>query len=163
MKISAQAGADSFQVSIERQNGHYALEVEGVRHRVDARKLEGDFYSILMDGRSYEVSIEPTREGYLVRHGAAEQRIVLSDPGRQGRQALASHEGSARIVSVMPGRVVRVLVTPDERVQAGQGLVVIEAMKMENEIAAPRAGCVRSVAVQANQTVEAGAELLVLE
>jgi len=63
----------------------------------------------------------------------------------------------------MPGKVVRLLVTPGQEVQAGQGLIVVEAMKMENEIASPRAGRVAEVAVTSGQTVESGAKLVVLE
>jgi biotin carboxyl carrier protein len=116
-----------------------------------------------MGGRSYEVSIEATRDGYLVRHGAAEQRILLSDPGRRAREAFGGASGPLSVQSAMPGRVVRVLVAAGDPVRAGQGLVVIEAMKMENEITAPRDGRVRSVAVTAGETVEGGAELAVVE
>jgi len=163
MRISARAGSEDYEVAVEARDGQYEVEIAGTRHHVDVRKLEGDFYSILTGGRSYEVSIEATRDGYLVRHGAAEQRIVLSDPGRRGREGLAAATGPLRIQAVMPGRVVRVLVAAGDAVRAGQGLVVVEAMKMENEVAAPRDGRVRSVAVTAGQTVESGAELAVVE
>ena len=71
--------------------------------------------------------------------------------------------GPARIVAPMPGRLVRVLVSTGQDVQAGQGLVVVEAMKMENEIRAPRSGRVKDVPAREGQAVEAGALLVVVE
>ncbi len=162
MKISAKAGNRQVEVTVERWNGGYRVEVDGVTHDVDVRKLEADFYSILADGKSYEVSVEPTRDGYQVRHGAAEQLVTLTDPGRRARETLAPEDGPHPIVALMPGKVVRILVHEEQAVSAGQGLVVVEAMKMENEIVAPRDGRVESIAVEPGQTVESGAELLVI-
>ena len=160
MKITAKAGQQLLDVTIERENGTYVVEVDGVRHEVDSHKLEGDFFSILTGGKSYEVSVEATRDGYRVRHGAAEQLVTLSDPGRQARDARSDEQGPERVLSVMPGKIVRLLVTEGDAVEEGQGVVVVEAMKMENEIAAPKAGRVSSISVEPDQTVEGGAELL---
>ena len=163
MRFSAKAGRQILEVTIERRNGTYSVEIDGVQYEVDSHKLEADFYSILTGGRSYEVSVEATRDGYRVRHGAAEQLVTLSDPGRQAREELADSKGSAAVVSAMPGKVARVLVRVGDRVEAGQGVVVVEAMKMENEITAPKPGRVISITVQPDQTVESGTELLVIE
>jgi biotin carboxyl carrier protein len=139
------------------------VEVDGVRHEVDVHKLEGDFFSFLTAGKSYEISVESTRDGYRVRHGATEQLVTLTDPGRQAREAMDDASGPTTVLSVMPGKVVRLLVNEGDAVEAGQGVVVVEAMKMENEIAAPRDGSIRSIAVEPGQTVESGAELLIIE
>jgi biotin carboxyl carrier protein len=163
VKISAKAGQQFVDVTVDRQDGTYVVEVDGVRHEVDLHKLEGDFYSILTGGKSYEVSVEATRDGYRVRHGATEQLVTLTDPGRRAREGRAGASGPEPVLSVMPGKVVRLLVKEGDAVEAGQGLVVVEAMKMENEIAAPRAGTVGPIAVKAGQAVEGGAELLTLQ
>ena len=161
---AAVAGAErDHEVSVDRENGGYIVEVDGTRLEVDAHKLEGDFYSILIDGRSYELSIERRRDGYYVRHGASERMVTFSDRSRRAREALGVAAGPLKVLSVMPGKVVRVLVAAGDAVESGQGLVVVEAMKMENEIAAPRAGKVKSVAVEAGQAVENGALLMVVE
>ncbi len=163
MKLEATLGGRSHEVITERREGRYVVVVDGVERVLDVRKLEGDFYSILAGGRSYEVSVERTKEGYEVRHGAASRLVRLSDPTRKAREELLSRGGGPeRVVASMPGKVVRVLVSPGERVEAGQGLLVIEAMKMENEIAAPRAGAVTSIHVEAGLPVEAGALLAVI-
>jgi biotin carboxyl carrier protein len=163
VRISAKTGNRVLEVVIERANGTYRVDVDGVRYEVDSHKLEGDFFSILTGGKSYEISVETTRDGYRVRHGAAVQLVTLSDPSRRARDARHGSGGPASVLSVMPGKVVRLLVAAGDEVEAGQGLLVVEAMKMENEIAAPRAGRVRSVSVQNGQTVESGAELLVID
>ena len=163
MKFTARTGEAFHEVVVTRRDGSYVVSLDGVPHVVDARKLEADFYSILFEGRSYEVSVEAAGGRYLVRHGAHEQVVELADASRAGRDELHRKGGPEEVVSVMPGKVVRLLVAKGDAVSAGQGLVVVEAMKMENEIAAPRAGRVAELAVSPGQTVESGARLVVLE
>ena len=162
MKFAARIGETTHEVVVDRVDALYRVELGGTVHLVDARKLEADFYSILFEGRSYEVSVEATDGGYTVRHGAHERQVELADASRGGREELARKGGAASVVSVMPGKIVRVLVAAGDAVEEGQGLVVVEAMKMENEIAAPRGGRVKEVAVTPGQAVESGAVLLVL-
>ena len=163
MKFAAKVGDTVHEIVVARLDGTYIVTLDGVEHFVDARKLEADFYSILYEGKSYEVSVESAGPKYVVRHGAEEQVVELADAARSGREELRKRGGPESIDSVMPGKVVRVLVTPGDEVRAGQGLVVVEAMKMENEIGAPRAGRVRSVDVSPGQNVETGARLAVLD
>jgi biotin carboxyl carrier protein len=163
MKFAAKLGDDVHEIVVTRLDANYVVSLGGIEHVVDARKLEADFYSILYEGKSYEVSVESAGPKYLVRHGANELVVELVDASRGGRDELHRRGALDEITSVMPGKVVRVLVAPGDVVQAGQGLVVVEAMKMENEIGAPRAGKVKSVAVAPGMTVESGAKLVVLE
>jgi biotin carboxyl carrier protein len=163
VKICAKAGNQLLDVTVERQNGQYLVHVDGVPRRVDAHKLEGDFYSIIIGHRSFEVSVEADRSGYRVRHGGSELLVTITDPGRAAREAVAGGAGPAQIVTMMPGRVVRILVAKGDQVEEGQGLIVVEAMKMENEIAAPKAGTVQSIEVSPGQTVEGGALLAVVD
>jgi len=163
VKFSAKSGDAVHEIVISRRDGTYVVTLDGAEHLVDARKLEAYFYSILFEGKSYEVSVESAGSKYLVRHGAYEQIVELADAARSGREELHQRSGVENVDSVMPGKVVRVLVAPGDQVQAGQGLVVVEAMKMENEIGSPRAGRVSRVEVSAGQNVETGARLVVLE
>ena len=163
MRFTAATGESVHEIDVTRRDGVYVVTVDGAEHLVDARKLEADFYSILVGGVSYEVSVEPAGGRYVLRHGAHEQTVALVDASRSGRDDLARRGGREEILSVMPGKVVRVLVAAGDAVDVGSALVVVEAMKMENEIAAPRAGTVVEVAVEAGQTVETGARLVVLE
>ena len=163
MKLSAKVGDRIHELAVTRVDAAYVVTLDGVEHVLDARKLEADFYSILYEGKSYELSVESQGGSYWVRHGAHEQLVELSDASRGGREQLRRREGREQIDSIMPGKVVRVLVAEGEEVQAGQGVVVIEAMKMENEVASPRSGRVKEIAVTPGATVEAGAKLIVLE
>jgi biotin carboxyl carrier protein len=163
MKISAKAGSQVLEVTVERENGFFVVEVDGERHVVDAHKLEGDFYSILTEGRSYEISVESRSDAYLVRHGAAEKMVQFTDPSRRAREGMTAAEGPEKIRTMMPGKVVRLLVAEGDQVEAEQGVVVVEAMKMENEIVSTKAGRIVSIAVQPGDVVEGGATLLVVE
>jgi biotin carboxyl carrier protein len=164
MRLSIQSGETLHDVEIERCQGLFRVVVDGTERLVDARKLEADFYSILVEGRSYEVSVEPQGDRYQVRHGSAKRTVRLMDAARAALDDLrAAGSGPESVVTVMPGRVARVLVGEGDRVVAGQGLVVVEAMKMENEIGAPRAGRVASIHVEPGRVVEAGATLVVIE
>jgi len=163
LKFQATVDGTVHEIVVAKLDGAYVVTYDGVEHVVDARKLEADFFSILYEGKSYEVAVEAAGSKYVVRHGAYEQTVELADAARSGREELRKKGGLESIDAVMPGKVVRVLVSPHESVEAGQGLVVVEAMKMENEIGAPRAGRVKSVDVQPGQNVETGTRLVVLE
>ncbi len=163
MKMTVRTGEREHEVTVERRDGQFRVVVDGKEHLVDVRPLEADFHSIMMEGRSYELSIEADGDRYHVRHGASQRTVSLVDATRRGREALGRAHGPETVVTVMPGKVVRVLVAPGDAVEAGQGLVVVEAMKMENEIGAPRAGRVAAVEVEPGRAVEAGTTLLILD
>ena len=115
---------------------------------------------------SYEIAFEPGTGGELVVHvnGAAVQLTILDRQrrARRGGQEAGADTQPRTIVAPMPGRIVKVLVKPGEVVQARQGLIVVEAMKMENELRAPRDGTVEDVRVAEGSSVEANAVLVVL-
>ena len=163
MRFRAGIGERLDPVVIDRVDGIYVVEINGRRFEIEAQKLEGDFYSILTGGRSYEVSVERVEGGYRVRQGAGERIVHVGERGRGPGAKRAGGAGPEKIVSQMPGKVARVLVAEGDRVESGQGVVVVEAMKMENEITASRAGVVRTVAVEPGQPVENGALLLIIE
>jgi len=114
-------------------------------------------YSILLDGRSYDVQVERTPQHFIVVINGHRFEIEVHDPrrwsGRSGQQGGADIE---TIAAPMPGKVVRVLVKAGDTVVAGQGVAVVEAMKMQNEMKASRAGRVMTVTVQEGATVTAG-------
>lgn len=126
---------------------------------------EPGVYSILVDGRVYEARVEdvPAGAGLIVVIDGHRFEIELRDPRRRpGKSGRAGAGGSQNVAAPMPGKVVRVLVSPGQQVQPGQGLVVVEAMKMQNEMKALRAGTVLSVAAKEGATVTAGEILAVI-
>ena len=132
---------------------------------VSAIEVEPGTYSILIQGRSYEVRTGPLPEGQTwVDVAGRRQHFDLRDPrnGRPGSGA-ASRGGQATLKAPMPGKVVRILVAEGDIVEAGQGLAVVEAMKMQNEMKAPRAGVVKSIKAREGATVTAGEALMVIE
>ena len=125
---------------------------------------EPGVYSVLLDGRSYDARIEETPGGLVVVIDGYRFEIEVRDPRRWSRAAAGrGKEGVQNVNAPMPGKVVRVLVAPGDTVESGQGLVVVEAMKMQNEMKAGRRGTVRSVAVKEGATVTAGQVLATIE
>src|SRR5262249_22749656 len=121
--------------------------------------------SVLLSGHSHEVCVTPNADGKLIAQaGRFEWEAEVIDPrswsGR--RHAGAEAEGPQQIVAPMPGKVVRVLVKTGDAVEAGQGLLVVEAMKMQNEIRSPKGGAIERVLVQEGQAVNAGEVLCVV-
>lgn len=116
--------------------------------------------------KSYEIAFEPAAGGGLLVHvNGVVVPVTVIDRRRRGHRGGSDRDGDGQpqtIVAPMPGRIVRVLVQPGEAVQARQGLVVVEAMKMENELRAPHAGIVAEVRVREGSSVEANAVLVVL-
>jgi len=111
--------------------------------------------------RTIAVTLSPTGEGDAVVGGHTVP-VVLAGRRRGRRGALGVADGEQRVVAPMPGKVIKVLVKPGDAVEPRQGLVVIEAMKMENELTARRAGTVTELAVGEGESVEAGRLLVVI-
>ena len=119
-------------------------------------QVEPNVYSVLVDGVSYEARIT----GNEVTIGGARFSIEIEDPRQWKRSARAADSrGRASLTAAMPGKIVRVLVAVGDEVAAEQGILVIEAMKMQNELKAPRAGRVTAIEVKENDSVNAGALL----
>jgi len=114
-------------------------------------------YSILIDGRSYEARVEETPTALVVVIDGRRVEIEARDPRRLARKGAAgAADGVQAIAAPMPGKIVRVLAAVGDEVSAGQGLLVVEAMKMQNEMKSPRAGKVLSLSAKAGATVTAG-------
>ena len=118
-------------------------------------------WSVLIEGRSYAVAL--LGAGAVSVNGWMFQVEVFDPRSLRGRRASAEGSGPQTVAALMPGRVIRVLVETGQEVEAGQGLVVVEAMKMQNEMKSPRAGRVVDVRAAAGATVAAGDVLVVIE
>lgn len=165
MRLRARVGERVFELELEasREDGSVRVRLEGTEERADLQRVEGDTWSLLLGRASHELSILEERDGIRIRRGGAEAVVRLQDPERDQVDLAAEAEGPQQVMAIMPGRVARVLVEPGQEVARSQGLLVVEAMKMENEIASPRAATVRTVRVVAGQDVETGAVLVELE
>ena len=162
MRFCATADGRTLGVEVRGRDGRYTVVLDGEPLEVDLVDTGRYFASLLVDGRSHEVGIEKRPGGYRV-HLADDTVAVDLQDAAHGAATPAHHPtGPARLTAPMPGRVLRVLAEAGRNVEAGQGLVVIEAMKMENELRASRAGRVVEIAVHEGQTVETGALLVVV-
>jgi len=134
---------------------------DGMERTADVESPQKGVFSVLLDGVSYDAYVEDTPAGTMVVVIDGHRfEIEARDPRRWSRKS-AGRGGDAvqSILSPMPGKVVRVLVAVGDVVEAGQGIVVVEAMKMQNELKAARAGTVLTMAAKEGATVAAG-ELL---
>jgi biotin carboxyl carrier protein len=156
-------------VSIERASAdRYRVVLDGQPHDVDVRRLGPYELSLLVDGEtglSREVQVAPRGDQLLITFAGRAVSATLNGrrQNRRGPDAGTSRQGEQSIVAPMPGRVVRVLVSPGDEVDVRQGVLVVEAMKMENELRSPKKGRVKSISVTPGTSVEAGRVLLVVE
>jgi biotin carboxyl carrier protein len=138
--------------------------IDGRRVEADAAKIFPGVYSILLDGRSLEVHVEALVDGMLVRTAGREYRVDIVDlrSWRRSRSGRIDPAGRQQISAPMAGKVVRVLVAPGQQVETGQGLLVVEAMKMQNEIRSPKTGTVERLLAKEGQAVNSGEVLVVI-
>jgi biotin carboxyl carrier protein len=157
------------QVAVRRDGGRFAISVGARTWQVDAARLDARTLSLIVgQGTSYEVHVAPgaANNGLLnVRVGQMVFEVALNARRRRSRQDDHDHHGSGpqRIVAPMPGKIVRVTVTAGGAVRARQTIVVIEAMKMENELRAGRDGTVGELHAREGASVEAGELLVVIQ
>ena len=167
MKIDIELNGRKHQISMQPDP-----EKEGVRIMLDGELCEADVtlqqpnvLSILLGGNSYRILLDRRAEGAAVVLGEHRMPYRVEDPRslRSRAQGAASDTGARPVLAPMPGRIVRTLVQLGDEVEAQQGVVVIEAMKMQNELKSPKAGRVTRLAAVVGATVQAGEVLVVIE
>jgi biotin carboxyl carrier protein len=172
MKFSITIRGQEHTLEIVRADG-LTFRFDGTEFPAEVAEVQAGVYSVLLRGRSFQVRVEPggpdqvengVSTPYSVQVDGASYAVSIRDPRRwsrdRNRVALA---GKQNVSAPMPGKVVRVLVQEGQPVEAGQGLLVVEAMKMQNEIKSAKAGSVQKVLVQEGQPVNAGETLLVVD
>ena len=167
MRYTAILDGEEKVIEITPRDNGYRLTIGEKTLDVDAVRLQGCALSLIAGTRSYRCDIEPGKEGriaVLVNETTYPLEILDERKLRLRRAAgTFSLEGPQRIDAPMPGKVTRVLVKVGDEVQEGQGLVVVEAMKMEHAIRSPRKGIVGSVLFKEGDLVDAGVELVEIE
>jgi acetyl/propionyl-CoA carboxylase alpha subunit len=158
-------GPDILELLPGENDTFWTYSLNGQSGTVNAVEVEPGTYSILLNGNSYEVRTGSLGDGGTwVDIAGLRQQLDLRDPrnSRPGN-GTAQRGGQATVKVPMPGKVVRILVAEGDPVEAGQGLAVVEAMKMQNEMKAPRTGVIRTIKVKEGATVAAGDSLMVVE
>ena len=158
---------DPVPVDVEPLDGsRYVVTMNGERHELDALMLGHGAVSMLVDGDSFSVEFEEHKDEVAVLVRNQVTRVDVADERRRRLRAAATAftvEGRQTVCAPMPGKVVKVLVKVGDEVKEGQGLVVVEAMKMENELKSPKAGKVVELPAKEGSAVENGAKLVVVE
>ncbi len=143
---------------------HVVAAINGRQVEADVVKISPDVYSILLGGRSLEVRVEELADGLLLQTAGRAYRVEIVDPRsrRRIRSGGIDLAGRQQIFAPMAGKVVRVLVAAGQHVETGQGLLVVEAMKMQNEIRSPKTGTIERLLAKEGQAVTAGEILAVI-
>jgi glutaconyl-CoA/methylmalonyl-CoA decarboxylase subunit gamma len=179
--VHVDAGGRRRAVEVVRVGDTYLVSVDGRDHELDVKEIGGTL-SLLIGTKSYEILVGPAVEGTMTVHvngvpvevtvipstalGASPATPAAAGPIRPSAGRPASPPpggGPQQVKAPMPGKIVKILVRPGDRVEPRQGLVVVEAMKMENELRAKAAGTVAEVRAAEGASVEAGAILVILE
>jgi len=164
VKREAVVGERVLSVEVAGAGPRYTVTLEGRAMEVEWSDGASGLASLVIDGASVEAGAVARDGGYSVLVKGHMVDVTLRDAAPPGTPlARAGAGGPARVTAPMPGRLVKVLVQEGDSVSEGQGLVVMEAMKMENELRAPRAGRVKELPARERQAVEMGALLVVLE
>jgi biotin carboxyl carrier protein len=167
MVFIAKLGEQSYNVEIEEiGKSLYRVAVDGNEFLVDGKKTGRTNYSLIVDNRSFEIEVDNSRDEYRVLVDGRNYHVHLVDERRVrvgGHQSEVQLQGRQKVSVPMPGKVIAVLVSEGDSVERGQGLVIVEAMKMENEVRSPLAGEVKEIRVKPGDAVEGGAVLIVVE
>src|ERR1700720_2736142 len=158
MKLEIALNGKAHQVELAQIGDRLRCTIDGTPLEADAVQIGPGIYSILIDGESLEVRVEPDGGGLRLAAGGQAWRAEMRErrQWRRNRSGGVEAEGRQQVSAPMPGKIVRVLVRTGETVGAKQGLFVVEAMKMQNEIRSPKSGKVERLLVTEGQTVNAG-------
>jgi len=167
-------GGKSHQVEIEpaaatspsfNSEGKYRVRLDGHEVTVSCVPIHEGLLSIIVNGESYEVHCEPRAEALQVALRGTIYEFTVSDPRslRTRKKTGLADSGEQKLAASMPGKVVRIIAAVGDQIKAGQGILVIEAMKMQNEVRSPKDGQLKKLLVHQGANVIAGEVLAVIE
>jgi biotin carboxyl carrier protein len=165
MNLTARLGDDDYALLIRREkDSGYIVVIDGEEYHLDLTEPETNLYSVLVGDNAYEVVVRLDGEMVNVDVAGRRYEVTVEDPmtalTRSSRFAV---DGTQVVRSAMAGKILEVMVKVGTEVSQGDALLVIEAMKMENEIRSPKDGTVTHVHVTPGQTIESGTDLLIVE
>ena len=168
MKLQAETDGNKYEIEIVRDGIQLSASIDGRRYELEASEPEPGTYLFKNNGRIFEAFVSVPATGgdpSLVSINGQNHEVTIIDPKRlrsaKGNDDDAS--GNAEIKTAMPGKVVRILVSTGDAVQKGDGVIVVEAMKMQNEMKSPKDGVISEIKVAEGDTVSAGDVLVVIE
>ena len=155
----------SHRLELEKAAAGWECRLNGQPVNIDPVITRRDVLSLLVDGYAYEIKREQTATDLHMWVGSSRFAVELRDPRslRSRQKAAGDEKGPRKIFAPMPGRIVRLLVAENSEVAAGQGIVVVEAMKMQNEIKSPKKGIVKKISATPGAAVKPGDVLAIVE
>jgi biotin carboxyl carrier protein len=159
VKLDIRISGQTRTVELERNADGWRVSLDGSPVHADATEVAPNIFSVLIEGQSHEIRITRLPDGTLaLQTGHNEFSAEVMDPRiwRGRRHGALEAEGRQQVVAPMPGKVIRLLVQAGDQVKAAQGLLVVEAMKMQNEIRSPKSGSVERLLAKEGQSVNAG-------
>lgn len=168
MKLKALLDDCEHELVLDINDRHVVAQIDERKYELEVREADEHSYVILKDTQVYDCRVNSqsgSRDTFEVSVRGKTYPVTVIDPRklRLDGDSDRHHHGTAEIAAQMPGKVVRVLVEAGQEIDAGTPLLVVEAMKMQNEMKSPRAGVVVSLKVSAGDTVEAGQLLAMIE
>jgi len=164
MTFEVTVNGHDYRVELEQtETGSWTGRVNDEAVAVNAANTAAGVLSMLMGGESYEIVANPAQQQVAI--GGIRYSVEVRDPRswRTRRARLGAHDGARKITAPMPGKVVRVVAPLGTEVEQGAGIIVIEAMKMQNELKSPKKGRVAKVLAAEGAAVNAGDVLAVIE
>jgi biotin carboxyl carrier protein len=164
VKLQIEIAGKKHRVELTHAGERPVWMIDGQLLEADATEVFPGVYSILINGKSFEVRVESRGAELRATTSGRAFKIASQDERewRRNRAGAVEAEGRQQVLAPMPGKIVRVLVSAGDTVRAGQGLLVVEAMKMQNEIRAPKSGTIDRVRVIEGQTVNAGEVVVIV-
>jgi len=154
----------NYRLELNYSEGRWECRLDGRAMQIDAVLARRDVLSLIIDGRAYEIKRERTATDLHLWVGSVRYAAQLRDRrSLRSRASADDGKGPRKLLAPMPGKIVRVLVEENAEVDAGQGLLVVEAMKMQSEIKSPKKGVVRKMVATEGASVSAGDVLAVVE
>ncbi len=155
----------NYRLELAPKNGGWQCRLDGREVEFDAVFTGHDTLSLLVEGKAYEIKRERTATAAYLWIGGSGYGVEVRDPRslRARKKKAGDESGPRKLIASMPGKVVRVLVEEKSQVEAGQGIVVVEAMKMQNEIKSPKKGTVQKLIAVEGANVNAGDVLAIVE
>jgi len=165
MRYDVGLGGRVYRLELLRKEDGWECRLDGREVQVQVAQISADTLSILKGGKSFEIKHERTEAGVSIFIRGTRYEVSLEDPRSwRGRRSSAHGDtGPQRLMASMPGKVVRVLAREGDAVVAGQGIAVVEAMKMQNEICSSRAGVLKKLLAHEGMKVNAGEVLAIVE
>jgi biotin carboxyl carrier protein len=150
-----------FYLELYHSEGQWNCKLNGTAFNIDAVLTRANVLSILLDAKAYEITVNDWHLWVGSSRYAAEIRDLRSL--RHPKDGTVGNKGPRKLAAAMPGKVVRVLLQEGSQVEAGQGILVVEAMKMQNEIKSPKAGRIQKIMVAIGDAVNAGDIVAIVE